>query len=91
MNPNMTCSVSLESYHPYLQPQKVLKNPIFFAFTAACPKPLNSIYGTHMPLGVKRHMKETISIIITKNHTYMKTIYTFAKMKKIMTFNSIDK
>jgi hypothetical protein len=29
--------------------QKIQK---VFAFTAICPKSLNSIYGTHMPLGV---------------------------------------
>jgi hypothetical protein len=46
-------SVSLESYHSYLQPQKVLKIQKFIAFTAVCPKSLNSIYGTHSPLGVK--------------------------------------
>jgi hypothetical protein len=27
ISPNDTCSVSLESYNPYLQPQKVSKNP----------------------------------------------------------------
>jgi hypothetical protein len=27
VNPNATWNVSLESYHPYLQPQKVTKNP----------------------------------------------------------------
>jgi hypothetical protein len=43
----------MESYHPYLQPQKFSKNPKFIAFIVACPKSLNSIYGTHRPLGVK--------------------------------------
>jgi hypothetical protein len=38
MNPNATWSTSLESYHPYLQPQKVSKNPLIFAFTIAYPK-----------------------------------------------------
>jgi hypothetical protein len=47
------CTVSLESYCPYLQPQKVSKIQKFIAFTAACPESLNSIYGTHGPLGVK--------------------------------------
>jgi hypothetical protein len=27
ISPNDTCSISLESYNPYLQPQKVSKNP----------------------------------------------------------------
>jgi hypothetical protein len=57
MSPNVTCSVSLESYHQYLQPQKVSKIQKFSAFIAACPKSLNSIYGTHRPLGVKRFLK----------------------------------
>jgi hypothetical protein len=40
----------LESYHPYLQPQKLSK---INTFTVACPESLNSTYGTHRPLGVK--------------------------------------
>jgi hypothetical protein len=52
MSPNVMCSISLESYHPYLQSQKVSKYPKLITFTVACPKSLNSIYGTHMPLGV---------------------------------------
>jgi hypothetical protein len=38
MSPNAKCSFSLESYNPYLQPQKVSKIQKFIAFTAACPK-----------------------------------------------------
>jgi hypothetical protein len=38
MSPNVMYSVSLESYNPYLHPQKVSKNPKFIAFIAACPK-----------------------------------------------------
>jgi hypothetical protein len=52
MSPNVICSVSLESYHPHLQPQKVSKNPKKLAFTTPCPKSLNSIYGTHRSLRV---------------------------------------
>jgi hypothetical protein len=54
MSPNVMCSVALESYHPYLQPQKVSKIQKFVAFRATYPKSLNSIYGTHRPLGVKQ-------------------------------------
>jgi hypothetical protein len=43
------CSVSLESYHPYLKPQIVSKIQKIIAFIAACPKFLNSMYGTHKP------------------------------------------
>jgi hypothetical protein len=43
MNPNVTWSVSLESYHPYLQPQKVSKNPqtyiTFFTLAGRVPLP----------------------------------------------------
>jgi hypothetical protein len=52
----------LESYHLYLQPQKVSKNPKKFAFTAACPKSLNSIYGTLRPLRVNFKRKITLKI-----------------------------
>jgi hypothetical protein len=39
VSPNVTCNGSLESHHPYLQPQKVSKNPNFFiAFIVACPR-----------------------------------------------------
>jgi hypothetical protein len=34
--------------------KKFQKIQIFFAFTAVCLKSLNSIYGTHRPLGVKK-------------------------------------
>jgi hypothetical protein len=34
--------------------QKIQK---VFAFTTACPKSLNSIYGNHRPLGVKSYFK----------------------------------
>jgi hypothetical protein len=47
MSPNVMYSISLESYHPYLQPQKFQKFQKFIAFIAACPKSLNFIYGTH--------------------------------------------
>jgi hypothetical protein len=56
MSPNVMCSISLESYHSYLHPQKVSKNPKFIACIVAYPKPLIFVYGTHMPLGVK-HLK----------------------------------
>jgi hypothetical protein len=54
MSPNVMCSISLESYHPYLQPPKIPKIQKFIAFTTACPKSLNSIYGIHRPLGVNQ-------------------------------------
>jgi hypothetical protein len=53
MSPNVTCSISLESYRSSLQPQKVSKNQKSTAFTAACPKPVNSTCGIHRLLEVK--------------------------------------
>jgi hypothetical protein len=38
VNPKATWSFLLESYHPYLLPQKVLKNIKFIAFIVAYPK-----------------------------------------------------
>jgi hypothetical protein len=64
MSPDVMCSVSLESYHPYLQPQKVSKIKIKIAFTSACPKSLYSIYGTSKPSGDKREMAKNIMIIL---------------------------
>jgi hypothetical protein len=37
VSPNVTCTRSLESYHPYLQPQIVSKNPPKITITTACP------------------------------------------------------
>jgi hypothetical protein len=38
MSPNIMCSISLESYHPYLQPQKVSKNPKIYCIYKSLPK-----------------------------------------------------
>jgi hypothetical protein len=38
MNPNITWSDLLESYHPYLTPQKVSKNPQYIVFIGPCSK-----------------------------------------------------
>jgi hypothetical protein len=44
MSPNVTCNSSLESYHPYLQPQKKFqKIQKFIAFIVACPMIQKSI------------------------------------------------
>jgi hypothetical protein len=37
MSPNITCSISLKSYNPYIL-KKFQKIKKFIAFTAACPK-----------------------------------------------------
>jgi hypothetical protein len=52
MNPNITWSNSLESYHPYLQPQKVLKNPQTYCIHITLPKNTKSHFGCLSPIGV---------------------------------------
>jgi hypothetical protein len=52
MSPNVTCSISLESYHPYLQPQKLSKNPKIYCIHSSLPKDAKSHFGSLGPLGV---------------------------------------
>jgi hypothetical protein len=47
------CSVSLEATIHIYNLKKFQKIKKYVAFTGACPKFLNSKYGTHRPLGVK--------------------------------------
>jgi hypothetical protein len=50
MNPNATWSVSLESYHPYLQAQKVSKNPQTLCIHSTLPKSAKIHFGWLRPL-----------------------------------------
>jgi hypothetical protein len=43
----------LESYHPYLPPQKVLKILKIKCIHSSLPESLNPTYGSPRPLGVK--------------------------------------
>jgi hypothetical protein len=52
MNPNTTWSGSLESYHPYLAPQKVSKNPQTYCVHNTLLKSAKSRFGYLCPLGV---------------------------------------
>jgi hypothetical protein len=52
VNPNATWNVSLESYHPYLPPQKVSKNPKIECIYNGLPKNAKSHFGCLGPLGV---------------------------------------
>jgi hypothetical protein len=45
VSPNITCNGSLESYNPYLQPQKVSKNPQKIYTYNSLPKPAKSHFG----------------------------------------------
>jgi hypothetical protein len=53
MNPNATWNVSLESYHPYLQPQEVSKGPTTLGTYSSLPKNGKGRFGCLSPLGVK--------------------------------------
>jgi hypothetical protein len=54
MSPNITYSISLESYHPYLKPQKVSKNPKIYCIRTSLSKNAKSHFGSLGPLGVKK-------------------------------------
>jgi hypothetical protein len=55
MSPNVTYSISLKSYHPYLEPQKVSKNPKIYCIHSNLSKNAKSHFGSLDPLGVKRY------------------------------------
>ena len=61
MSPNVTCRVSLKSYHPYPRPQKVSKILKIECIHGSLPK----ITKSHCPLGV--NVSEYIAISIS-NH-----------------------
>jgi hypothetical protein len=56
MNPNATWSISLENYHPYLQPQKVSKNLQIYCIHSSLPKNAKNRFGSLGPLEVKASM-----------------------------------
>jgi hypothetical protein len=53
VNPNATWNVSLESYHPYLQPQEVSKGPTTLGSYDRLSKNGKGCFGCLSPLGVK--------------------------------------
>jgi hypothetical protein len=53
MSPNVAWSGSLESYHPYLQVQKVSKIPKIECTHSGLPKTAKSHFGCLRTLGVK--------------------------------------
>jgi hypothetical protein len=52
MSANVTCSVSLEIYNPYLHPHKVSKNPKIYCIYNSLPKNAKSCFGSLGPLEV---------------------------------------
>jgi hypothetical protein len=58
VSPNVAWSCSLESYHPYLQPQKVSKIPKIECIHSGLPKTAKSHFGRLGPLGVNTHFQQ---------------------------------
>jgi hypothetical protein len=54
VSPNVTCNGSLESYHPYLLPQKVSKNPKIYCIHSSLPKDAKTHFGYQCSLGVNQ-------------------------------------
>jgi hypothetical protein len=52
MSPNITCSVSLESYNPYLHPEKVSKNPKIHRIHSSLSNNAKSHFGSLGSLGI---------------------------------------
>jgi hypothetical protein len=61
VNPNATWNVSLESYHPYLQPQEVSKTPTTLGTYGSLPKIRKGRFGFLSPLGVKLQLQIILS------------------------------
>jgi hypothetical protein len=45
VHPNVTCNGSLESYHPYLLPKKLSKNPKIYCIHSSLPKDAKTHFG----------------------------------------------
>jgi hypothetical protein len=68
VSPNVAWNGSLESYHPYLAPQKVSKIPKIECIQSRLPKNAKSHFGRLGPLGVKKGCFEAIlSLKSSKN------------------------
>jgi hypothetical protein len=64
MSPNVTCSISLESYHPYLPQQKNSKILKIECIHSSLPKNEKSRFGSHCPFAVneRRSMFKTSTL-----------------------------
>jgi hypothetical protein len=63
---NLACDGLLESTLNFPFTKK-LKIQLQIGIVVACPKFLNSIYGTHNPLGIKYKLVDLSSIKVSKN------------------------
>jgi hypothetical protein len=63
MNPNATWNISLESYHPYLQPQEVSKAPTILGTYGILSKSAKSHFGSLRSLGVKSFSWMLVSLV----------------------------
>jgi hypothetical protein len=59
----------LESYHPYLQPQKVSRNPKIYCIHSSLPKNTKSHCGSLGPLEVKFCQKEHWEQVMNEEFT----------------------
>jgi hypothetical protein len=62
VNPNATWNVSLESYHPYLQPQEVSKGPTTLGTYGSVPKNGKGRFGSLSSLGVNLDLSFNLDI-----------------------------
>jgi hypothetical protein len=66
VNPNATWNVSLESYHPYLLPQEVLKGPTTLGTYGSLPKNGKGHFDFLSPSGVKATHVQSLELAIRK-------------------------
>jgi hypothetical protein len=64
VSPNFACSISLESYNPYLQHSKSSKNPPTYYVHNTLPKVQKAHSGCLGPLGVKKNKQVYIQSLI---------------------------
>jgi hypothetical protein len=68
MNQKTASSYSLESYHPYLLPQKNSKNPQIYYIHSNLTKKAKSHFGFPNSLGVKFFLHDSKYIGVRKAH-----------------------
>jgi hypothetical protein len=82
VNPNATWNVSLESYHPYLQPEEVSKTPTTLGTYGSLPKIRKGRFGILSPLGVNGIITYTKGIYNEDIAMYLEGILINIKILK---------
>jgi hypothetical protein len=70
MSPKVTCSVSLENYHPYLPLQKIPKIPKIECIHSGLSRNAKSHFGCLGPLGINDDQPQLMSV---SNHNHCPT------------------